>query len=251
MPSRPGPGLPRPGTIPIEGHGEVTAAPDTAFVTSGVTTQGATAREALDANTAAMNELHRHAEGRRHRGARHPDLRLLGAARTTSIPTRATPTATRCRPRSTATPVYNTVTVRVRDLAKLGAVLDQVVTVGANTINGVTLLGRRSVQALRRSPQGLRRRPRQGRLYADAAGVELEPYPLDHRDPDLRSAAPALPDARIAARSGRVAPVPVEAGELTFAINVSVTWDTRLILAEPPAWPGCRCGRVFFQSPMT
>ena len=34
-----------------QGRGEVIAAPDTAFINSGVTTQGATAREALDANT--------------------------------------------------------------------------------------------------------------------------------------------------------------------------------------------------------
>src|SRR5690606_26315325 len=45
------------GTISIEGRGEVVAAPDTALINSGVTTQGATAREALDANTAAMAEL--------------------------------------------------------------------------------------------------------------------------------------------------------------------------------------------------
>ena len=46
-----------PGTISIEGHGEVSASPDTAYVNSGVTTQGATAREALDANIAAMSQL--------------------------------------------------------------------------------------------------------------------------------------------------------------------------------------------------
>ena len=45
------------GTIAIEGRGEVRAAPDMATINSGVTTQGATAREALDANTAAMSEL--------------------------------------------------------------------------------------------------------------------------------------------------------------------------------------------------
>jgi len=51
------PALAAEATVSIAGRGEVTAAPDTAFVTSGVTTQGATAREALDANTKAMNEL--------------------------------------------------------------------------------------------------------------------------------------------------------------------------------------------------
>src|SRR5690606_35007021 len=45
------------GVITIEGKGEVVARPDTAFISSGVTSQGATAREALDANTADMAAL--------------------------------------------------------------------------------------------------------------------------------------------------------------------------------------------------
>ena len=43
--------------ISIQGKGEVVATPDTASVTAGVTTQGETAREALDANTKAMADL--------------------------------------------------------------------------------------------------------------------------------------------------------------------------------------------------
>ncbi len=45
------------GSMQITGHGEVMAAPDTAFVTSGVTSQGLTAKEALDANNADMQKL--------------------------------------------------------------------------------------------------------------------------------------------------------------------------------------------------
>ena len=45
------------GTMQITGHGEVMAAPDTAYVTSGVTSQGATAKDALDANTKDMAAL--------------------------------------------------------------------------------------------------------------------------------------------------------------------------------------------------
>ena len=45
------------GSLAIEGRGEVRAAPDMATINSGVTSQGATAREALDANSAAMSEL--------------------------------------------------------------------------------------------------------------------------------------------------------------------------------------------------
>src|SRR4051812_17727834 len=45
------------GTIQLSGHGEVMAAPDTAYITSGVTSQGATAKDALAANTADMSQL--------------------------------------------------------------------------------------------------------------------------------------------------------------------------------------------------
>ena len=43
--------------ISLSGHGEVRATPDIAYVTSGVVTQGATAAEALAANTKAMTDL--------------------------------------------------------------------------------------------------------------------------------------------------------------------------------------------------
>jgi len=45
------------GSIQMTGHGEVMATPDTAYVTSGVTSQGATAQEALAANTKDMAAL--------------------------------------------------------------------------------------------------------------------------------------------------------------------------------------------------
>src|SRR5690606_8800094 len=44
-------------TITLSGTGTVRAAPDMATVSTGVTTQAETAREALDANTSAMADL--------------------------------------------------------------------------------------------------------------------------------------------------------------------------------------------------
>ncbi len=62
--------------------------------------------------------------------------------------------ATSCRPRSPATSVYNNANVRGRELATLGSELDKAVTVGANTINGVSFSVADPEQALRRSLQG-------------------------------------------------------------------------------------------------
>src|SRR3954470_15789634 len=45
------------GQMQLTGHGEIMAAPDTAYVTSGVTSQDNTAKDALDANTSDMSKL--------------------------------------------------------------------------------------------------------------------------------------------------------------------------------------------------
>ena len=131
------PALAAEATISISGRGEVTAAPDTAFITSGVTTQGATAREALDANNTAMNEL---LDTLKAAGIEARDIQTSGF----SVNPNYVYTDVRdangytLPPKISGYQVLNTVTVRVRDLPGLGAVLDKAVMVGANTINGIS-----------------------------------------------------------------------------------------------------------------
>ena len=136
------------GTITIEGRGEVTAAPDTAFVTSGVTTQGATARDALDLNTKAMDDL---LAALKASGIEARDIQTSGFSVSPNYVYSDERDANgyTLPPKINGYQVSNVVTVRVRALDTLGAILDKSVTVGANTINGVSLLGRRSVQAAR------------------------------------------------------------------------------------------------------
>ena len=124
-------------TMMMTGHGEVTAAPDTAVITSGVTTEGETARAALDANTKAMSQL----------------IDTLKAA---SIEARDIQTSNFSvnpnyvysderdangytkPPKIVGYTVTKSVTVHVRDLTILGTMLDKEVSVGANTINGIS-----------------------------------------------------------------------------------------------------------------
>jgi uncharacterized protein YggE len=211
-------------TISIEGRGEVMAAPDTALITSGVTTQAATARAALDANSAAMTEL---LQTLREAGIESRDIQTSGF----SVNPNYVYTDARDESGYTLPPkidgyvVTNTVTVRVRELEALGAVLDQAVTVGANTVNGIsfsvadpaTLLD----DARRKAFADARRK---ATLYAEIAAVELgsvqrieESQPFDGPQPYQMQTA--MYDRAEAAA------VPVEAGELTFPITVTVTWE--------------------------
>ena len=212
-----------PGIISIEGHGEVITAPDTAFVTSGVTTQGATAKEALDANTAAMGEL---IQTLKDAGIEARDIQTSGFSVNPNYVYSDARDANgyQLPPKINGYQVYNTVNVRIRKLDTLGAVLDKAVTVGANTINGVTF----SVA----DPSKLYDEARKAafadakakaELYAGAAGEELGS--IRNINESQGMSQPPQPYMMKAVADSAGASVPIEGGELSYSINVQVTWD--------------------------
>ncbi|ODT69651.1 MAG: hypothetical protein ABS75_15945 [Pelagibacterium sp. SCN 63-23] len=211
------------GTIAIEGRGEVRAAPDMATINSGVTTQGATAREALDANTTAMTEL---IAALREAGIEARDIQTSGFSVNPnyvysdarddlgySLP-----------PRINGYQVSNSVTVVVRDLEELGAILDRSVTVGANTVNGVSFSVADPAELLNEARKAAFADARtKAELYADVAGAELGDLESITERQDFNAPQPYPMYARAEMQSA--ADVPVEAGEMSFAITVNVEWD--------------------------
>jgi uncharacterized protein YggE len=121
--------------------------------------------------------------------------------------------------------VTNGVTVHVRDLTKLGVVLDQAVTVGANTISGITFaiedpseLYSEARKAAFGDAKG------KADLYATAAGVELGALSLISEQQGYNQPPqPYAVKAEFASRD--VSAVPVEVGQLTFSIDVNVNWE--------------------------
>lgn len=213
----------RDGTITIQGHGEVTAAPDTAFINSGVTSQAATAREALDANTASMAEL---IATLKEAGIEARDIQTSGF----SVSPNYVYTDARddngynLPPKINGYVVSNTVSVKVRELTALGEVLDKAVNVGANTINGVSF----SVEDPSKLYDEARKAAfadarKKGELYAELAGASLEEIVSISESQDFGGPQPQTYSFKAEAAAAR--DVPVEAGEMSFAINVSVAWD--------------------------
>jgi uncharacterized protein YggE len=211
------------GTITIEGHGEVMAAPDMAQINSGVTTQGATAREALDANSAAMSEL---IAALKASGIEARDIQTSGFTVNPNYVYSEERDANgyTLPPKINGYQVANTVTVTVRALDTLGTILDKSVTIGANTVNGVTFSvadpsalyddARKAAFADART---------KAELYATAAGGTLEEINSISESQTFNSPQPvAMYSMRADAAASSV---PVEGGELAFAINVNVQWE--------------------------
>ena len=213
------------GSLQLTGHGEVMAAPDTAFVTSGVTSQGATAKDALAANTADMTLL---IATLKSAGIEAADIQTSGFSVSPNYVYSDEKDANgyQLPPRISGYTVTNQVTVHVRDLGVLGKVLDQSVQVGANTINGITF----SVD----DPSALYAEARKAAfadakakadLYAQAAGVELAAISLISEQQNYGGQPQPYMFKAEAASMDRSAPVPVEAGQLTFSIDVNVNWN--------------------------
>lgn len=213
---------PQPGQMTMQGHGEVTAAPDSALITSGVTSQGATAREALDTNTRDMTAL---IAALKAAGIEPRDIQ------TSSFTVSPNYVYTDERdasgytlpPRINGYTVTNQVSVRVRDLESLGRVLDQSVSVGANTIGGISF----SVEDPGRLLDEARRLAfsdalAKAGLYAQAAGITLGRI-VTISESTYEPPQPYL--MRQVADAAAVAPVPVETGEIAFSIDVNVTWS--------------------------
>ncbi|MGN6489836.1 MAG: SIMPL domain-containing protein [Devosia sp.] len=208
--------------ISVTGKGEVSAAPDTAFINSGVTTQGATAREALDANTKAMNEL---MATLKEAGIEPRDIQTSGFSVSPNYVYTDARDANgyQLPPKISGYQVYNTVNVRIRDLAGLGAVLDKQVTVGANTISGITFSVADPSKLYDEARKAAFADAREkAALYADAAGEELGKLKSISETQGMDQPQPYMMKA-VADSAG--APVPVATGELSFTINVQVTWS--------------------------
>ena len=211
------------GSVSIQGRGEVSATPDMASISSGVTTQAATAREALDLNTKAMAELIAELKTA---GIETRDIQTSGF----SINPNYVYSDQRDAQGYTPPPVINgyqvanSVTVIVRELDELGTILDQSVTVGANTVNGVTFSVADPSALLNEARKAAFADARaKAELYATAAGTTLDDIVGISETAGYDAPAPYPMYARADAVAAK--PVPVAGGELTFSITVNVQWD--------------------------
>ncbi len=209
------------GSITVQGQGEVTATPDMAMINSGVTTQGATAREALDANSKAMADLMAALE------AAGIEARDVQTSNFSVSPNYVYSDARddngyTLPPKIQGYQVSNSVSVRVRDIEQLGAILDRSVDVGANTINGISFMVADPTPLLDEARKAaFTDARRKAELYAEVAGETLDDLESISESQGYSSPEPMAMYARADAAS-----VPVAAGEMSFSVSVTVEWST-------------------------
>jgi uncharacterized protein len=203
-----------PRQISVTGQAHVDAPPDMATITLGVTNEAKEAAAAMDATSdsvrAILDRLQALGLEPRDLQTRRLSLNPVWSNRSGS---------TGAAPRIAGFVASNTVLVRVRDLDRLGAILDAVIDEGANDFNGLSF----SLQ----DPEPLRDQARtlavedgikRAAQLAQAAGVLLGPV-LSISEHGNGRPAPMMMEM-----SARAADVPVAAGEVSASASVAMVF---------------------------
>ena len=207
-------------TVNVTGVGYANLVPDIAYIYVGVHTEKPSAAEAVSENNAQTQKM---IEALKNFGIAAKDIRTTNFSiwpQDKYDPMTGTPTGEKIYV------VDNTVYVTVRDLDKLGDLLDTVVGAGANTVNSIQFDVADKSEALKTArAEAVKDAADQAKELADAAGVKLgdvqtigfydsQPYPVYDGKGGGGGAA-------------MEAAVPIQPGQLTFTVNVSVTYDIK------------------------
>ncbi|MEZ5924502.1 MAG: SIMPL domain-containing protein [Hyphomicrobiaceae bacterium] len=202
-------------TITLSASGSTTAVPDRVLIMLGVQSEAATAREALDANSAAMRKVIEavKAEGLEDRDVQTSDF---------SIGPRYEYTQDGKPPRLVGYQVSNVVNIRVKDISRLGLILDKAVSEGSNQVNGIQFqVSDQEVRLDEARKAAVANARRMAELYAAAAGVELGP--VMHIEEAAFRPGPVVMMRQAAAAEASA--VPIESGEQTLQVTVTITWS--------------------------
>ncbi|MDZ4717710.1 MAG: SIMPL domain-containing protein [Roseiflexaceae bacterium] len=198
--------------VTVVGHAEVQARPDTAIIQIGVDTEAKTAKEALDQNSKQSTAVQKKLTDL---GIDAKDIQTSGFS---IYPTYATDGR-----QLTGYRVSNAVTIKIRSLDKAGALLDQVVQAGANSISGIsfTIDNPRTLQDQARE-QAMRDAKARADLLAKAGGASVGDVLIITEN--VGSAVPLPMSAVRTSGAQDSVNVPVQPGEQTIAIDVQVTY---------------------------
>jgi uncharacterized protein YggE len=211
---------PREATIVVTGEGSAEMAPDMALIDLGVVKDAKTAREALDANNKAMADV---LAALKEAGIAERDLQTSGFMINPQYQYPQSSTGENPPPVLIGFQVTNTVTLRVRDLSKLGEILDKAVTLGANQGNGIRFVNDKpdtAVSAARK--KAVENAMAKAKELTDAAGVGLGRV-LEISETTYR--AEPMPTMRAMAKDyAEGGAVPLATGENSYSVTVNVTF---------------------------
>ncbi len=203
--------------LEVSAEGEVSRVPDIATIGAGVVTQAATAQAAMTENAARM--------------ARAVAALKAAGVEPRDIQTSALNLAPQYRYGENVPPVItgyqasNQVSVRFRDVKRAGAILDALVAVGANQIDGPNFSIDQPEAALDEARrQAVAKARARAELYAAAAGLRVKRI-LSISETSGGYQPPRPMVMAMAQRAEKAADTSIEAGEQKLSVQLNMVFE--------------------------
>lgn len=211
---------PRQPLISVSGEGQAAVAPDMAVVTLSVVKQSKTAQDALDQDNKAMGAV---LATLKNGGIAERDLQTSGFAIQPQYNYPPAKDGAQPPPELTGYQVTNGLTVRIRDLGKLGGIIDQAVGLGINQGGDIQFVNEKpdaAIEAARKD--AMANAAAKAKTLADAAGVKVG-HVIEITENAVRAAPQPMMRATLMKQASDSA-VPVAGGENNYNVTVNVTY---------------------------
>ncbi|MBC7579433.1 MAG: SIMPL domain-containing protein [Tardiphaga sp.] len=204
--------------ISVSGEGTVSVPPDVALIDGGVTSEAKTAREASEANNAAMGKVLLALK------AAGLDEKDVQTSRLSLQPQYVQSQGSKPGPNVVSGyRASNRVNIRLRDVSKVAGTIDTLVSSGANEIGGIHFMVEKASKLLDEArEQAIADARRKAEIYARAAGVTLG-APVSISEDGGGMPAPMT----FSKMRGMAAAAPIAQGEETLRVTVNVAWSIK------------------------
>ena len=203
-------------TLSVNGTGTISLTPDIAYIYLGVHSEDPSASESVASNNAQTQKV---IDALKNLGIDEKDIRTTNFSIWPS--TQYSPDGLQT---GTTYMVDNTVYVTIRDLAKLGDLLDSVIKAGANTVNSIQFDVADKTEALKQArDEAVKNAEAQAGELAQAAGVTLG----DVQTIGFYDSVPSPVYEGGKGGGGAMAAdiaVPIQPGQMTLTVTVSMTY---------------------------
>lgn len=210
--------------ISVNGTGSATATPDMAMITLGVQRQAKSARKALSKNNKAMAAVLAALKGE---GIADKDLQTSNFnIRPQYQHFKRSSSGGQKQSKIIGYIVNNQLSVRVRDLPKLGEIIDLTITLGVNSGGNIRFLNENPGPIITKARQkAMENAIEKAKVLTSAAGVGLGKI-MTISESSHQPRPRAIRELAMA-RSSAAPSVPVATGENSYSVNVQVSWEIK------------------------
>jgi uncharacterized protein len=200
----------------VIGEGSVSVPPDYARIRSGVTTRAKTASGATDANSKLMTAV---TAALVDAGIAQKDIRTSQF----SIQPIYAPREPHAEAKLSGFSVSNQVSVTIRQIAKVGEILDRLVTAGVTDVGNIVFLLSDPSEALDQArAAAIADARRKAEVYAHASGLTLGRVAWITEDSGY---GPSIPMGALRASAAMARTVPISTGENELHVTITVGFD--------------------------